>query len=162
MHADARFLIQRLGLVPHPEGGFYLETFRSPARVTSAGRGVRAASTAIYFLLPAGTRSVLHRVSSDEVWHHYAGDPVELCTLDESGVTEAVMLGSDLWAGERPQHVVLAGVLQGARVLGSRYALVGCTVAPGFEFSDFALPDRAELVARFPDHVAWIEALTRA
>ena len=162
MHADARCLIDRLGLIPHPEGGFYRETFRSLARVTSAERGVRAASTAIYFLLPAGAVSVLHRVSSDEAWHHYDGDPVELLTLDEAGRREVVTLGRDVPAGQRPQHVVLAGVFQGARALGVRYALLGCTVAPGFEFSDFTMPSRAELLGRFPEHRAWIEPLTRA
>jgi uncharacterized protein len=123
-----------LGLQPHPEGGFYRETFRA-----SAGEGRRAASTAIYYLLREGEVSAWHRVDADEVWHWYAGAPLEL-TTSEGGRDDrsAVRLGTDLAAGERPQAVVPAGVWQTARSLGA-WTLVGCTVAPAFEFSGFEM-----------------------
>jgi predicted cupin superfamily sugar epimerase len=160
MHDDAVKLVETLGLAPHPEGGFYKETWRSPLAVTAHG-GSRAASTAIYFLLPSGAFSALHRVTSDEAWHHYDGDPVDLHLLDDDGVHAVVRLGRNVVAGERPQHVVPAGVWQAAVPRGARYALCGCTVAPGFEFADFAMPTRAELTARFPARADLVARLTR-
>jgi predicted cupin superfamily sugar epimerase len=162
MQAEARELIDALGLEPHPEGGFYRETFRSVATVQKEPGVARSASTAIYFLLPAGTFSAWHRVASDEVWHHYGGDPVELHLLDDSNGHRMVTLGSDVLHGHAPQHVVPARVLQAALPVGTRYALCGCTVAPGFDFADFSLPTRRELCAAFPSARAIIEALTRA
>src|SRR5580704_14343851 len=132
---DARAVVGALGLSPHPEGGFFRETFRAPLAV-DAPQGARAASTAIYFLLPAGSFSALHRVTSDEVWHHYDGDPVELHTLRDDGEARVVRLGRDLARGDRPQFVVPAGVWQAAVPVGARFALCGCTVSPGFEFAD--------------------------
>lgn len=161
MNEDARALVTALDLAPHPEGGFFRETFRAPL-VVRAPHGERAASTAIYFLLPGGTYSALHRVRSDEVWHHYDGDPLELHTLDETGGHQVVHLGRDVAGGQRPQHVIAAGMWQGAAPVGHRFSLCGCTVAPGFDFADFEMPSRAELGQRFPQHRAWIEALTRA
>ena len=126
-------VVRLLGLEPHPEGGFYRETFRAPAQP-----GGRAASTAIYYLLREGEVSAWHRVDADEVWHWYAGSPLEL-TLSEGGRDRsAVRLGPDLAAGERPQAVVPAGVWQTARSRGA-WTLVGCTVAPAFEFSGFEM-----------------------
>lgn len=151
---SAADLVRLLGLRPHPEGGHYVETFRSLTRVTPAGATrpdqVRAGSTAIYYLLAAGGLSALHRVTADEVWHHYAGDPLELHTIDPSGLHSTARLGRDLVAGERPQAVVPAGVWQAALPVGAAWSLVGCTVAPGFDFRDFELPERDELVERFP------------
>jgi uncharacterized protein len=158
---DARAVVGALGLAPHPEGGFYRETFRAPLAV-GAPQGTRAASTAIYFLLPAGAFSSLHRVRSDEVWHHYDGDPLELYTLHEDGGHRVESLGRDLARGERPQIVVPAGVWQAAVPVGSRFALCGCTVAPGFDFADFEMPSRAELIEQFPEVRELIERLTRA
>lgn len=162
MQADA--VIQELGLSPHPEGGHYAEVFRASLEVQSrAHQGARRASTAIYFLLRAGELSALHRVRSDEAWHFYRGDPLELFTLDERGLTRA-LLGPEIEAGQRPLWLVRAGLLQAARVVpGGRsgYTLVGCTVAPGFEFDDFELPRRSELVLRFPEHAPLIRELTR-
>jgi uncharacterized protein len=161
MHLDD--LIQQLDLIPHPEGGLYRETFRSPMSVsTTEHSGARCASTAIYFLLPAGRFSAFHRVRSDEVWHHYEGDPLELHLIDARGVYERIVLGHDYSANQRPQAVVPAGICQAARTLGDRFALCGCTVAPGFEFADFEMPVRAEMVASYPAHREIIEALTRA
>jgi predicted cupin superfamily sugar epimerase len=138
VHPDARALVDALGLAPHPEGGFYRETFRAPLGVETA-RGRRAASTAIYHLLPAGAASARHRVASDEVWHHYAGDPLELVIEPAGGGREVILLGPDVAAGQHPQAVVPAGAWQAARPLGARFVLCGCTVAPGFDFADFEL-----------------------
>jgi len=159
---DAESIVRLLGLQPHPEGGFYRETFRSDAHVaTGDDRGERAASTAIYFLLPAGTFSALHRVRSDEAWHHYDGDPVELHTIDASGAHAVARLGRNWDAGERPQLVVPAGVWQAATSAGRAWSLCGCTVAPGFDFADFEMPSRGELVALFPQQRELIERLSR-
>lgn len=162
MHPSAQSLVERLGLLPHPEGGFFRETFRSPLTVGGLPHGApRVASTAIYYLLPAGSFSAFHRVRSDEVWHYYDGDPLELHTLDADGGYAIARLGPEIEQGERPQLVVRAGVLQAARPLGERFTLVGCTVAPGFEFADFEIPSRAALVAQFPEHRDLIVQLTR-
>jgi predicted cupin superfamily sugar epimerase len=161
---DARDVIQSLGLLPHPEGGHYAETFRAdPLPLELPGRGVRSASTAIYFLLGAGEFSALHEVASDEVWHHYAGDPLELHCFDAAGSYRHGWLGPALALGQRPQHVVRAGELQAARAGAGPhgFALCGCTVAPGFDFADFRMPPRAELLARLPAHRELVLALTR-
>lgn len=157
MHPRASELIAKLELRPHPEGGFYREIFRSTARVMPAdGRGARSALTTIYFLLPEGSASRWHQVTSDEVWHLYEGGPLELLELSESG--------EELWRhrldriAEGPQAPVCtipAEHWQAARPLAG-YALVGCTVGPGFDFADFRLladdPDRAARVrAAWPD-----------
>jgi predicted cupin superfamily sugar epimerase len=170
IHPEAAALVEALGLAPHPEGGFYRETYRAPLLVRGAPvegaegtcpGGARAASTAIYFLLPAGTFSALHRVRSDEVWHHYDGDPVELHTVDAGGAHACTVLGRAIDRGQRPQHVVPAGVWQAAVPLGTRFALCGCTVAPGFDFADFEMPPREQLVARFPQLRSLVERLAR-
>ena len=139
---EVEALVASLSLIPHPEGGFYRETWRAPLVI--AGDALphgapRAAQTAIYFLLPAGTFSAIHRVTSDEIWHHYDGDPLELHLWSQDGAHRMELLGRELARGERPQHVVPAGVWQAAVPRGSRYALSGCTVAPGFDFADFTL-----------------------
>jgi predicted cupin superfamily sugar epimerase len=147
-------LIDSLDLKPHPEGGFYAETFRAALEVQAHG-GARAASTAIYFLLRAQDVSCFHRVRSDEVWHHYLGDPLELVLLDARGTLRRLHLGTDIAGGERPQALAPADVLQAARVLpggAHGFALCGCTVAPGFDFADFELAERSALSARFPQH----------
>jgi predicted cupin superfamily sugar epimerase len=163
--ADA---IRLLGLEPHPaEGGFFRETYRAdegaggaalPARY---GGDTRAFSTAIYYLLTPETLSALHRLASDEVFHHYAGDPVEQLHLYPDGMTARIVIGSDLTAGQRPQVVVPRGVWQGARlVAGGQWALMGCTVAPGFDFADYEHGERAALIAGWPDAADMIAALT--
>lgn len=162
--ASADEVIEALGLVAHPEGGWFRETFRSPLAIEDAAHlGARRASTAIYFLLKSDEFSAFHRVSSDEVWHHYLGDPLELSTIDAEGGVHVARLGSALARGERPQAVVPGGCWQAARVAAgsARFVLCGCTVAPGFEFSDFEMPPRAELRALFPQHAALIASLTR-
>ncbi len=143
---DAEAVASRLGLVPHPEGGRYRECFRSPLRVRREDGRERSASTAIYYLLGPGERSAWHRVRADEVWHHYAGGPLRLYRLGMA----TVILGRDC-----PQAVVPADVWQAAEP-ATGAVLVGCTVAPGFEFEDFELADPAALSAAFPAEVALI------
>ncbi len=160
MDDEARAWVEALGLAPHPEGGLFRETFR--ARLIVPGpQGHRSASTAIYFLLPAGSTSALHRVQSDEAWHHYAGDPLELHTIDAVGHHGVTLLGKEL-PRMRPQHVVPAGTWQAAVPIGNRFALCGCTVAPGFDFADFEMPSRSELLQLFPQHAALLERLARS
>ena len=125
-------VIQLLDLKPHPEGGHFRETFRD-ARTDANGR---AASTAIYFLLAKGERSRWHRIDAAELWHYYAGAPLVLEITDGSGAVRRMKLGPDIAAGERPQGIVPAGHWQAAESLGE-WTLVGCTVAPGFEFASF-------------------------
>jgi predicted cupin superfamily sugar epimerase len=129
----ARDVIARLDLKPHPEGGHYRETFRDPQPVD----GSRAASTAIYFLLARGERSHWHRVDAAEVWHYYAGSALILRIADNTGAL-AVQLGPNLSAGEQPQAVVPSHAWQAAESTGD-WTLVGCTVAPGFDFAKFEL-----------------------
>lgn len=130
-------IIRLLNLSPHPEGGHFRETYRDPA-TDSAGR---ARSTLIYFLLAAGEHSAWHRVDAVEIWHWYAGAPLRLDIALPGGSTETVRLGSNLAAGERPQGIVPAHAWQAAESLGS-WTLVGCTVAPGFDFAGFELAPR--------------------
>jgi len=137
-------IIRLLDLKPHPEGGHYRQTFRDPLTYPppQAGEGkmgaARAASTAIYFLLARGERSHWHRVDAVEIWHWHAGAPLALEIAAAPGQRERIMLSNDLAAGERPQGIVPAHAWQAARSLGD-WTLVGCTVAPGFEFATFEL-----------------------
>jgi predicted cupin superfamily sugar epimerase len=165
--AEAAAIIARLGLAPHPrEGGYFRETYRAaetlaaPALAARYG-GERSVATAIYYLLTPGTFSALHRLASDEIFHFYAGDPVEQLHLFPDGRGAVVTLGADWAAGLRPQAVVPRGVWQGARLAaGGRYALLGCTVAPGFDYADYESGMRSALTATYPDFANWIAALT--
>lgn len=132
---DAARIIQELGLQPHPEGGHYRETWRDPESVRAGGR---SASTAIYYLLQAGELSHWHRVDAAEVWHWYAGAPLALTVSADGQRSERHVLGSDLAAGQRPQAVVPGRAWQSAESLGD-WTLVGCTVAPGFDFAGFEM-----------------------
>jgi uncharacterized protein len=136
MPLSAADIIRLLDLKPHPEGGHFRETFRDKPD-SHAGAG-RSASTAIYFLLGRGERSHWHRVDAVEIWHWHAGAPLELEIAEQKGRVERITLGCDLASGQRPQAVVPAHAWQAARSLGD-WTLVGCTVAPGFEFSGFEL-----------------------
>lgn len=131
---SANDVIRLLDLRPHPEGGHFHETFRDPRHV----EGGRAASTAIYFLLARGDRSHWHRIDAVEVWHWYAGAPLNLEIAQTAGRIDRAILGSDLGAGQRPQVVVPAHAWQAAQTLGD-WTLCGCTVAPGFDFATFEL-----------------------
>ncbi len=167
MNEEAQRLIDTLGLVPHPrEGGWFAETWRADEafaadHLPSRYGGDRSHGTAIYYLLTPDTYSHLHRLKSDEVFHFYLGDAVEMLHLPPEGAGQRVVLGSDLAAGQRPQVTVPRGVWQGARLVdGGRVALLGCTVAPGFDFADYDHADRAAMLARWPDHRALILKLT--
>ncbi|MBK1634132.1 cupin domain-containing protein [Rhodovulum adriaticum] len=130
----AQEIIQALNLSPHPEGGWYRETWRAPAE-----NGARPAGTAIHYLLEAGQRSHWHRVDADEIWHFHAGGPLELrIAADAAGPARAHLLGADLGAGQHPQLIVPAHHWQAARPLGD-WVLVGCTVSPGFLFEGFEM-----------------------
>jgi predicted cupin superfamily sugar epimerase len=153
-------LVRTLGLTPHPEGGFYRETYRAALTVQTP-RGPRSAGTAIYYLLTRGTFSAWHRVvGSDEMWLFHDGDPLALHLLHEDGRLETVVLGKNVAAGEQPQVLVRVGVLQAAEPRGE-YTLVGCTVSPGFDFADFELPSAAELTARYPAHAEALHRLAK-
>jgi predicted cupin superfamily sugar epimerase len=148
MHPRARELIDALALLPHPEGGHYRRVYESATHVQTAGGG-RAILSAIHFLLAAGEVSRWHRVDADESWHHAEGDPLELFVFDAAtGSLERHLLGRHDGAGDaNPLVVVPAHRWQAARPLGA-YALVGCSVAPGFEFEGFMLLDEAPVVAK--------------
>jgi predicted cupin superfamily sugar epimerase len=158
-----------LGLRPHPrEGGWYVRTYEAAELVAAAafadGRyaGARRTGTAIYYLLEPETFSEMHRLQSDEVFHFYAGDAVEMLQLKDGGSGEMVVIGNDLSRGQRPQVVVERGVWQGSQLVkGGRWALLGCTLSPGFEFEDYETGDRAELSAGWPEFAAEIAVLTR-
>lgn len=162
----AEDIVKLLGLEPlEPEGGWFAETYRAKSRVAApsgADDGAdRALATAIYYLITPETFSAMHRVRSDEIFHFYLGDPVEQLHLLPDGTGRRVTLGSDLRAGQRPQVVVPAGVWQGARLAsGGSWALLGTTVAPGFEYADYDHGERELLVARYPEFMELIEALT--
>jgi hypothetical protein len=165
---DAAALIARLGLAPHPrEGGYFVETYRSDERITRGALPARYGAertlgTAIYYLLTPSTFSEMHCLASDEIFHFYLGDPVEMLLLRADGSGEEFVLGTEIAAGMRPQLVVPCGVWQGARLRAEgRFALLGTTVAPGFEYADFETGARAELLAAYPAHAPMILALTR-
>lgn len=157
-----------LGLVPlEGEGGFYAEAYRSRERLAreclpSRYSGERCFGTAIYFMLTPETFSALHRLKSDEVYHFYMGDPVELLVLQVNGSGSVLTLGTDLRRGMRPQAVIPAAAWQGSRLQArGKFALLGTTMAPGFEFSDFELGHRESLLAEYPEFSAMIRDLTR-
>lgn len=164
--ASVASLVDIFQLQPHPEGGFYRESYRASGTIQASALpseygGTRNFSTAIYFLLPQGTMSRLHRIHSDEIWHFYLGGPLTIVQIFEDGRVETVTLGPDVLSGERVQHVVPGGCWFGAFPgEGSPFSFVGCTVAPGFDFNDFELADRSSLLSLFPDASTWIEKLT--
>jgi predicted cupin superfamily sugar epimerase len=164
----AKKLKLMLNLVPLSiEGGYYNETYRSPEMVSAEclhGRysSARSVSTAIYYLLEPGTFSEIHRVASDEIFHFYLGDPVEMLQLWPDGSGKQVLIGTDIGNGMAPQLVVPHGVWQGARlVAGGNFALLGCTVSPGFEYADYESGTRQQLSEVYPEHGEMIWALTR-
>jgi len=160
----SRTLIEMLALVPHPERGYYVESYRAASRVDAPSHGgERSASTAIYFLITADQPvTSLHRLKSDEVFHLYEGGPLDILRLYADGRWDVARLGLDLSAGERPQIVVPAGTWFGTELAaGASHCLVGCTVAPGFEFADFELAEGPELEARYPSAADRIRRMRR-
>jgi predicted cupin superfamily sugar epimerase len=152
-----------LNLQPHPiEGGWYRRTYTAAGTV-DLERGTRKLGTAIYYLLEPGTFSEMHVLDSDEIFHYYLGDPVEMLQLYPDGRSALVTLGPDLAAGQHVQLVVPAGVWQGTRLIGDgKVALLGCTVTPGFDFADYRNASYEELAAKWPREAARIRALTRS
>ena len=166
MQKDAAYWIDKLKLQPHPEGGFYRQTYRAdlilPKDAFPQFSGSRAVSTAIYFLLDGENFSAFHRLRSDELWHFYIGEPLVVHMIDANGAYSEISLGNNPEAGEVLQAVVKAGCWFASRVRdGKSFALVGCTVSPGFDFEDFELANRKKLVQRYPQHRKLIESLTR-
>ena len=164
---NAKQLIAKLKLKPlEIEGGYYVETFRSGEYITKDCLPDRYArdrcfSTAIYYLLTPETKSRMHRIFSDEIFHFYLGDPVQMLQLRPNGNSNIFYLGSDILGGQRPQVVVPAGVWQGSQLVeGGELALMGTTVAPGFEFEEYENGNREELVGLFPHYKGLIEDLT--
>jgi predicted cupin superfamily sugar epimerase len=168
--------VRILNMHPHPEGGYFAELYRSAETISqdalpSRFGGDRSFSTAIYFLLESPHISTLHRIQSDEVWHFYAGGPLEIFIISPTGELTVIRLGNRLDQGEVFQAVVPAGCWFGSKPVvdatvadtsteGLNFSLVGCTVAPGFDFSDFEIADRAALLQEFPQYRAVIELLT--
>jgi len=160
-------LIEELDLQPHPEGGYFKETYRSahsiPNDVLEGNHvGDRSYGTGIYFLLTADTFSAFHRIEQDELWFFHQGVPIELHMISPSGVHSIHMIGNDILNGQQPQLVVPATYWFAAKVVGEGdFSLVSCTVSPGFDFRDFVLPSRDELTSTFPQHSDIIAQFTR-
>lgn len=160
-------LIRQFELLPHPEGGYYKETYRSGELVDAAALpprfgGSRCFSTAIYFLLEAGNFSAFHRIHSDEVWHFYAGQRLLVHVLEDNGHLTTLKLGNNPEEGELFQAIVPAGCWFASEPApGTAFALVGCTVAPGFDFADFELASVTGLTATYPQHATLISRLCR-
>jgi predicted cupin superfamily sugar epimerase len=163
---SAREVIELLGLEPHPaEGGFFRETYRSAEELAAAHLparygAARSQATAIYYLLTPETFSAMHLLATDEIFHHYLGGPVRMLQLAPDGSGRELLLGPDLAAGQRPQVLVPRGAWQGARLESGSFALLGCTVSPGFDFADYTHGERGALQAGWPAHAGMIELLT--
>jgi uncharacterized protein len=163
--SDAAFWIKQLGLTRHPEGGWFIETYRSMESVPGSVlperfSGNRSFCTAIYFLLEQGDFSALHRIKSDELWHFYAGGRLSIEVISPAGLHEQKILGNNPDSGESFQAVVSAGSWFGAEAVDG-FSLVGCTVAPGFDFSDFEIGRCEELIHLFPQYEELIRRMTR-
>lgn len=165
--SDAQAWIDRFDLEEHPEGGYYRETYRAHERIPEAALpdrfdGARDMAALIYFLLPGGSFSAFHRIHQDEVWHFYAGDPLVLHLIDPEEAYRTHTLGRRPEEGHVLHAVVPAGTWFGATVAeDTGYSLVGCTTAPAFDFADFELADREDLIDQYPQHRSIIERLTR-
>ncbi len=159
--------VEYLKLTKHPEGGYYKETYRSKDLISKQGLpekfpGSRTVSTAIYFLLEQGNFSAFHRIKSDEMWHFYEGDMIEIFAIKSNGVLQKIKLGKNPKNGEVFQAVIPADTWFASRVnKNGTFGLVGCTVAPGFDFMDFEMAERKELIEEFPVHEEIINSLTR-
>ncbi|MDY6824125.1 MAG: cupin domain-containing protein [Thermodesulfobacteriota bacterium] len=166
MTMTAEAIIEALEMKPHPEGGYYCETYRAADTITADALPKRfpddrALGTAIYFLLPGGDVSCFHRLRCDELWHFYCGNPLVIHLLDPAGAYREIHLGPDIAAGERPQAVVPHAHWVGATVTEPEgFALVGCTTTPGFEFADFEMGGRNALLAAYPRHAQVITRLS--
>jgi len=160
-------LVKELDLLPHPEGGYYKETYRSEGKIPQSYlspnfNGDRNMATGIYFLIEKGNFSALHKIKSDETWHFYYGDALEVIEIDATGNLNITKIGSTILKGETFQYTVKANTWFGSRVYNhGNFSLVGCTVYPGFDFNDFELANRQSLIELFPQHKKIITELTR-
>jgi len=160
-------LVKKLDLAPHPEGGYYKEVYRSEEKINQMGlperfAGDRNFATSIYFLIEKNNFSALHKIKSDETWHFYYGDTLEVIEIDEEGNLNKTLVGNDLEQGEVFQYTVKANTWFGSRVKQEgKFSLVGCTVAPGFDFEDFVMGERKDLIGWFPRHKNIIQEMTR-
>lgn len=160
-------LVKELDLLPHPEVGYFKEVYRSKETILQGAlperfSGDRNFATAIYFLIEKNNFSALHKIKSDETWHFYYGDALEVIEIDENGKLTSTLVGNKLLEGESFQYTVKANTWFGSRVSnGGNFSLVGCTVAPGFDFNDFELAKKEELVKLFPQHETIIHKMTR-
>lgn len=160
-------LIQQYNLQPHPEGGYYKESYRSDEEISQSAlparfSGRRSFSTAIYFLLQQNNFSAFHRIKADECWHFYAGTTLYIYIIDTNGVLSVIHLGNDIQAGEQFQYVVPAGHWFASEPApGTLFSFVGCTVAPGFDFADFEMADAEKLLKEYPQHAEIIRRLCR-
>ena len=163
----AQQLVQQYSLQPHPEGGWYKETYRSREYIAKVAlperfRGARVFSTAIYFLLEEGNFSAFHRIRSDECWHFYAGDPLLIYVIQTGGSLDIIQLGNDFTKGQLFQYTVPANCWFASRpATGSAFCFAGCTVAPGFDFDDFEMADASSLSVLYPQHAGIIKELCR-
>lgn len=163
----AEHIIRALNLIPHPEGGFFKETYRSSGQISQAHlgndfQGRRNFSTCIYFLLLSEAFSAFHRIKQDEIWHFYKGAPIHLHMISPTGEHSKVDIGNDMNKGQQPQYVVPAYSWFAAEVSeANSFSLVGCTVSPGFDFDDFELAARNKLISKFPAHEMLIKRFTR-
>ncbi len=163
----AQYWIDTLSLLPHPEGGWYRETYRcretvAPSSLPSRYGSSRSFSTCIYYLLRGDDISTLHQLKQDEIWHFHDGSPLEVYCISQQGTLNIHRVGRNPSKDELPQLIIPAGTIFGARLLTPKsYALISCTVSPGFEFEDFSLLSREELLGRFPQHKDIILSLTR-
>lgn len=167
MNRSAEYWIERLRLAPHPEGGWFRETYRSREVVAGTALpdrfdGDRSFATVIYYLLQKGEFSAFHSINQDETWHFYDGGSLTLHVIDSGGKYRRHCLGLSGEEGTRPQITILSGWLFAAETGPRSYTLAGCTVAPGFDFADFAMPAREELIRRFPEHREIITRFTLA
>ena len=163
---DAAFYTEHLHLLPHPEGGYYAETYRSegiiPVSALNNFTGSRHYSTAIYYLLEKGDFSAFHRIKSDECWHFYAGGPLLIYIIEQTGELKIISLSNNFEKGQSFQYVVPANCWFASRPApGSEYCFVGCTVSPAFEFEDLELANATELSVVYPQHKSFIEELCR-
>jgi len=166
-HTTAEDIVRLLNLQPHPEGGFYRETYRCEEIIPNESlpdryAGHRVYSTCIYYLLGSDDFSLMHRIKSDECFHFYMGDPVDMLLLHPNGTGECLTLGSNLEQGMHSQVIVKKGVWQGLKLKeGGSFALMGTTVAPGFDFADFETGDGKTLESQYPLYASQIKQLTR-
>jgi len=161
-------IIEKFDLSPHPEGGYFKETYRSSGEIDKNSlpqsyQGNRNYATCIYFLLTSDTFSAFHKIKQDEIWHFYAGAPIKLYIISEEGVYSEQIIGTNFSEGQIPQFVVPGNHWFAAKTITNNdYSFAGCSVSPGFDFKDFELPGRKELIAKFPEHKEIITGLTHS